>query len=457
MQVLQAYRFALDPSPRAASALASHVGARRFAYNWGLAVVKERLDARRCGEPVEVPWSLPALRREWNRAKEEAAPWWRENSKEAYSAGLDGLARALRAFSASKHGKRKGRRMGFPRFRKRGRGRESVRFTTGAIRVDDQSHVVLPRIGQVRTQEPTTALRIRIAAGTARVLSASVCREGGRWFVSFTCEVERTVRKPSRPDAVVGVDAGVRNLAVLSTGETMPAPRPLRKAERRIARLNRQLARRQERSRNREETKVALRREHARVAHIRQDALHKLTTHLATLYGTVVVERLNVSGMARSRLAKSVHDAAMAGIRRQLRYKHIWYGSALTEAPVDYPSSKRCSACGAVKADLALWERTFRCPGCGLVLDRDLNAARNLAALVAAVAGSGPGRTNAREGDVSPGLAGQTPMKREAGAGASVPSQTGAADPQGSAAWCARHGRWPQDASSERGLVSAYR
>ncbi|MFN3486835.1 MAG: helix-turn-helix domain-containing protein, partial [Planctomycetota bacterium] len=189
MIVHQAYRFALDPSPRAARVLASHVGARRFAFNWGLALVKERLEARKQGEDVEVPWTLPALRREWNRAKETVAPWWRENSKEAYSSGLAGLAAALKNWSDSRKGRRKGRRMGFPRFRKKGRGRESVCFTTGAIRVDDKSHVVLPRIGRVRTHEPTTALLERTEAGEARILRATVSREGGRWFVSFTCEV----------------------------------------------------------------------------------------------------------------------------------------------------------------------------------------------------------------------------------------------------------------------------
>ncbi|PZN03006.1 MAG: transposase, partial [Bacillota bacterium] len=158
MKVLQAYRFALDPTPRQERALASHVGARRFAFNWGLALVKERLEARARGEDVEVPWTLPALRREWNRQKHVVAPWWRENSKEAYASGLDGLARALQNWSKSRKGERKGRRVGFPRFRKKGRGRESVRFTTGAIRVDDKSHVVLPRIGRVKTHEPTTAL-----------------------------------------------------------------------------------------------------------------------------------------------------------------------------------------------------------------------------------------------------------------------------------------------------------
>lgn len=157
------------------------------------------------------------------------------------------------------------------------------------------------------------------------------------------------------------------------------------------------------------------------MSHVREDVLHKLTTRLATTSGTVVVEKLNVSGMARGRLAKSIHDAAMAGIRRQLRYKHVWYGSELVEAPVDYPSSKRCSACGAVKDKQALWERTYHCEVCGTELDRDLNAAYSLAALVAAVAGSGPGRTNAREEAVRPGLAGRASMKREAGTGETGP------------------------------------
>jgi putative transposase len=107
IRTLQAYRFALDPSPRAERALASHVGASRFAFNWGLPLVKERLEARKRGEDADVPWTLPALRREWNRAKETVAPWWREHSKEAYSSGLAGLADALRNWSESRKGQRK--------------------------------------------------------------------------------------------------------------------------------------------------------------------------------------------------------------------------------------------------------------------------------------------------------------------------------------------------------------
>ncbi len=391
MKTLQAFRFALDPSPRVERALASHVGARRFAFNWGLALVKARLDVRARGEAVEVPWTLPALRREWNRAKEAVAPWWRENSKEAYASGLAGLAEALQNWSDSRKGRRRGRRMGFPRFRKKGRGRESVGFTTGAIRVDDKNHVVLPRIGRVRTHEPTTALRARIEAGTARILRATVSREGGRWYVSFTCEVERVSSTPRRPQAVVGADAGIRQLAVLSTGEMVANPRPLQNALHQMARLNRELARRHPGSRGWEETRRRLARTYARIANIRQDAWQKLTTRLAKTFGTVVVETLNVEGMKQnSRLARVVADAALAKRRRQLEYKCPWYGSRLVKADVFYPSSKRCSRCGVVKTTLPLWERTFRCDACGLVLDRDENAARNLAALVVAVAGSGP-------------------------------------------------------------------
>ncbi|WPD20022.1 IS607 family element RNA-guided endonuclease TnpB [Thermaerobacter composti] len=403
MRVLQAYRFALDPTPRQERALASHVGARRFAFNWGLALVKERLEARARGEEVEVPWTLPALRREWNRQKHVVAPWWRENSKEAYSSGLDGLARALQNWSKSRQGERKGRRVGFPRFRKKGRGRESVRFTTGAIRVDDKSHVVLPRIGRVKTHEPTTALRRRIEAGTARILSATVAQEGGRWFVSFTCEVERPPGRPRFPWKVVGVDAGVQHLAVLSTGEKWPNPRSLEKALRKIARSSRALARRQRGSRGWHKARRRLARLHARARNLRQDALHKLTHHLASTYGVVVVEQLHVAGMMKNRrLARVLADSALAAIRRQLRYKCPWHGAVLVEAPPFYPSSKRCSRCGSVKPSLPLSQRTFRCEECGLVLDRDENAARNLAALVAAVAGSGPETQNARGRDGRP-------------------------------------------------------
>ncbi len=434
MRVRQAYRYALDPSPRIERQLASHVGAKRFAFNWGLALVKARLDAKARGEQGQVPWTRAALRKAWNREKDRVAPWWGEHSKEAYSAGFESLANALKNYFASRAGTRRGRRVGFPSFRKKGRGRQSTRFTTGAIRVADRTHVVLPRLGRIRTHESTTALLVRLHAGTARILSATVSWEGTRWHVSFTCEVERDARVPTRPMAVVGVDAGLRHLAVLSTGEMVSNPRPQHRAGRKIARLNRELARRSRESRGWRETACRLRHAHARTAHIRNDAMAKLTTRLAKRYGTVCVETLNVAGLQRSRsLAKSVGDAGMAVLRQQLRYKCPWYGSHLVEAPRQFPSTKTCSRCGAAKATLPLWVRVFRCEVCGLEMDRDMNAAKNLAALAARiVAGSGPETGNARGEDVRPEPLGPSSMKREAGAGR--PEKTGTVVSQGTAA-----------------------
>ncbi len=430
---MQAYKFALDPAPATERACRSHVGARRFAYNWGLAVVKARLDAKQRGEDMRIPSTLPALRREWNRAKVQIAPWWRENSKEAYSSGLDGLARALRNYCDSKGGTRKGRRIGFPRFHKKTGDRQSVRFTTGAIRVDDRTHVVLPRIGRIRTHEPTTKLLAMLAVGRARILSATLSYEGGRWYVAFTCDVEREARRPAHPESTIGVDAGIHHLAVLSTGETVANPRPLEKAMRMIARLHRALARQQAGSKRWWLTRRRLARAYARARHIRLDTMHKLTSRLARTHGTIVVERLNVAGMLRNRrLARTIADAGLSALRRQLSYKCSWNGSTLIEAHRLFPSSKTCARCGAVKATLPLSGRVFCCEHCDLVVDRDLNAARNLAALAAAVAGSGPETSHARRRDVRPGTIGQTRRKREAGSGS--PHQTGTAVPQGPAA-----------------------
>jgi transposase len=216
------------------------------------------------------------------------------------------------------------------------------------------------------------------------------------------------------------VDLGIRHLAVLSTGQQVPNPAPLAASLRQLRRCDRQLARRhgplnpdgtrRVPSAGWRQTKVRLARAHARVANVRRDRLHKLTTILASEYGTVVVEDLNVAGMlGNRRLARAIADTF-------------------------YPSSKTCSACGMVKATLSLAQRTYQCERCGLTLDRDLNAARNLATLAQQhVAGSGPETPNARGPDARPGLARQTGMKREAGTG-SHPGKTGTVGPQGPAA-----------------------
>ncbi len=291
MLVHQAFRFEVDPNDHARSALASHAGAARFAYNWGRATVIERMDACRVlaalalrqGASTDqaktwatelagpVPWSLAALRREWNQAKAEIAPWWAENSKEAYSSGLDALARGLDAWDKSRRGQRKGARIGFPRRHKR-HSRRSFRVTTGAFGVIDDRHVRLPRIGIIRTKEPTTKLGARLEAGTARILSVTVSEHAGRWYLSFGCEAERPDTTPARPGEVVGVDVGVKSLAVASTGEVVTNPKHASRYARRIARLQAQCSRRrgpakgQSPSKRWQRSKSALGRTHAKVA-----------------------------------------------------------------------------------------------------------------------------------------------------------------------------------------------
>ncbi len=239
---------ALAPTPKQERKLASHAGAARFAYNFALALVRERLDLRAAGVKVDVPWTLPALRREWNRSKERVAPWWAANSKEAASSGLADLACGFKAFWECKRGQRAGARVGFPRFKRRGRVRESFRYTTGRFGVSDRTRLRLPRIGHVRTHEPTTKLLEKINAGRVRILSMTVSRESGRWYCSLCCEVERDDRPTARTASPVGVDVGVRHLAVLSTGERIANPRAFKQVQRRLRRFQRKLDRQRRQS-----------------------------------------------------------------------------------------------------------------------------------------------------------------------------------------------------------------
>jgi putative transposase len=349
------------------------------------------------------------------------APWWASNSKEAYSSGLDALARALKAFFGARSGQRKGRSVGFPHFKKKG-SRRSFRVTTGSFGVLDDRHVRLPRIGTLRTNEPTAKLAAKLADTTARVLSATVSEHAGRWYVSFGCEVQRP--EPSLPAGPsVGVDLGVKRLAVLSDGEVVANPAHLSRYARRIARLQKQCSRRRGPAKQRgpsrrwQSSKAKLARAHVKVANARLDGLHKLTTRLAKTYGTVVVEDLAVAGMTKSAkgsghwrgkagLNRSVLDASPAELRRQLSYKCTWYGSELVVADRWYPSSRTCSGCGLVKIKLALSERTFCCEHCGLAIDRDANAAANLAGLVKASTGTAGG-AGTRRGTASANAQGE--------------------------------------------------
>ncbi len=429
MKVTQAYRFALEPAPAQERALRSHAGAARFAWNWGLARCKERYDA-------EGRWySAMDLHKLWNQAKKAGAAlaWWGENSRCACQEAFRDLDRALRGFVRSKKGGRKGRRLGFPRFKKRGKCKDSFRFTTGAIRCAGTT-VTLPRLGTIRTHESARKLARRLENGTARILPATVSRTAQRWFVSFTVEAGRAVpERHARPGTAIGVDLGVTTLltGVDDAGNVVgiAGPKPLRSSLRRLRHASRAHSRKTQGSANRRKSAARLARIHARIASVRAGALHKATSDLPRRYETVVIEDLNVAGMTcNRRLARAISDQGFGQARQMPGCKTTWNGGRLIVAGRFYPSSKTCSGCGAAKAKLALSERKYVCEACGLLIDRDVNAARNLPDLAA----SGAESRNACGGRVRPGIAGQPPANQEpgtahAGQTGTVPRQCGTA------------------------------
>jgi putative transposase len=384
-------------------------------FNDMLGVVKANLDQRSAERSHGITeqeltpaqgWSLAQLRKTWNARKGVVAPWWEANSKEAYNSGLDGLARALANWSTSRSGERAGAAVGFPRLKTKHRSARSVRFTTGAIRVEqDRRHVVLPRIGRVRTHESNRKLARRLQAGRARILSATVSFTGGRWQCAFQVIVEGKTRpahagRSAHP--VVGADVGVKDLLVVATPdrvevERISAPKPLTQAQSRLRAAHRQAARRlgpydpdtktrREPSKRWQRANARVGRIHAKVAAIRAHVIHQATTELATRHEVVAVEQLSVNNMSRRGgrrkrgLNRALGDAALGRIRTQLDYKSSWYGATLVTAPRLFPSTQLCSHCG-VRSKLRLRDRIYRCRnGCPPIC-RDLNAAINLARL----------------------------------------------------------------------------
>lgn len=416
--MLEAVRVALDPTPRQERLLESHAGAARFAYNAGLAHVKDMLER---GDKPE--WSYYGLRRWWNQAKNTLAvdettgeTWWPENSKEAYNSGLESLADALRNFSKSRKGQRKGRRMGFPRFKSKDRAVPRFAYTTGSFGlIDCDPHALrLPKIGRVHCME-----NVSKRVNGAKVLRMSVSKRGGRWQASLTVE-RADLPVPSPPKGgSVGIDLGVKELATLSDGTVVHNPRALDSNLKRLRRAQKDLSRKAKGSNRRHRARTKVSHLHARVANLRHDMLDKTTTMLARTYADISIEDLNVAGMVKNhRLARVVEDAAFAEFRRQLEYKTARTGARLHVIDRWYPSSKTCSNCGTVKAKLSLSERVYHCEKCGLVIDRDLNAAINIQ-----VAGSAPETSNARGGggrraDTSRRTT-RHPMKREPSGGVS--------------------------------------
>ena len=454
--VVRPYRFALKPTATQERKLRQHTGAARFVYNHLISQWRDDIHTRTEEQERGVPdseltpftfkHSFYDMRNHWNHIKSECAPWYSEVSKEI---GEDGAKRAFAAIKNwydSKSGKRKGRRMGFPRFHKRG-CHESCTFWTNPIRVNPDRHSVkLPKIGTVKTYENTRKLQRRIAKGTARIVYATISKGFRRWYVSFTVYERKRIPETHRnPGSVVGVDMGVGDHLIVAANphgdEVMrrELPTTIADYDKRIRHLQRRLSRKQGPNRK-AKTKPSnrwirannqIRKYHNTMANIRRDLTAKAAHDLARNYETVVIEDLNVQSMmtrggAHKRgLNRAIAQASFADLRRRITYKTRWNGGRTVIADRWFPSSKTCSECGEVKSKLSLSEREYVCHRCGIVVDRDLNAATNLAKLAAPKSGvdsqgtgsspgmgrEGAGKTNFPSGGLAP--ADEASMVRE--------------------------------------------
>lgn len=478
VEVMRAYRVALDPTVAQQQALASHAGANRAAYNYHLAALR---DAHRAWSqevaaatyldhadlnPID---ALAAAKRTVKAAglarfptaaeslkaffKDPALEWRVEVNRYALSSGMRAADTAWKNWLASLTGARAGRPVGYPRFHAKGRTRDSFTLFHNVkkptIRPDGYRRLVLPakitgaRGGSVRLHGNLRQLARRIEKGTAQIQSVTISRGGRRWYASILAR--ETITVPDRPNrrqragGPVGVDLGVHHLAALSTGQTIANPRHLRQAAKRLRRAQQALARtgwwlldadgqvtgftrstprrgtRKKPTNGRLRAQARVARLHADLAEHRATTLHALTKHLATGHTIVAVEDLNVAGMttstrgtleqpgtnvaAKAGLNKSILDAGFGEFRRQLEYKTTWYGSTLKVADRYSPTSKTCSACGAVRAKLPLTERTYHCPTCGHQADRDINAAVNILAAATGHPTDACGKRESRNAD----------------------------------------------------------
>lgn len=391
----KAYRFRMEPTATQAAGLEFMAGARRYAYNWALERRRDYYQAHGTGiSKRQLSSELTALK------KQPDTEWLKEADSQALQQALRDLERAFEAFFA--------RRARYPRFRSKKRDAATFRVPQ-RVKLDG-GRVYVPKVGWVRIR------RSREVTGTIK--GATIKQSPtGKWFVTLTAEFEMPdLPLPDMdPAQVVGVDVGLESLVALDDGRKITAPKHLRRAERQLSRAQRNLARKQKGSNNREKARLKVARAHEKVRNQRADHLHQLTTRLVSEADAICVEDLSLKGLARTKLAKSIHDAALGELRRQLEYKAAWSRKRLVVIDRYYPSSKTCNACGWINQDLPLAARKWPC-ACGVLHDRDVNAARNIRAegLRMLVAAGHAETLNACGGDIRPPALGrQTPAKQE--------------------------------------------
>ena len=365
---------ALKPTLEQEVLFGQHAGYARFAYNWAVGEFSAGLDV---GEWL----SERTLRPRWNKVKGMIAPWGARLSQNAAKYAIVDFGQASESWGEYrqkvKTGHRSGRRVGFPRFKRR-KHEQGFRADNGpdTVRVDGKV-VVLPKIGRVAMVE-----QLRFSGSIREV---TVNRTAGTWFACFC--VEDGQEPPLVKDGpTVGVDVGVGTMATCSDGTAVENPKALSGALTRLRHMDKAIARsrnvhgKSNHSKRRERLYVRRRRLHARAVNVRNDNHHKATTAIAKSAGRVVVETLNVAGMMMNRrLARAIADAGMSGFLTKLEYKCGWYGAEFEKADRWFASSKLCSHCGWKNNDLTLSDREWWCSGCGVLNDRDGNAADNLA------------------------------------------------------------------------------
>lgn len=358
------HKILLDPTRKQKIYFQKACGISRFTWNWALSRWEEKYKA---GEKT----NALALKKEFNALKTEKFSWVYEVTKYACQQPFLHLQKGFQGFFSKK--------TKYPKYKKKGI-RDSFYIGGDQIRIDKKT-VKIPNLGKVRLRE---CLRFE-----GKITGVTVSRTADRWFISISVETQ-TIPKKCESQASVGVDLGVKSLATLSTGKTFPPNNPLKKKLRQLGRLQRKLARRQTGSKNRSKIKHRIAKLHYKVACSRNDVIHKLTTELTENYRDIVIEDLDVSKLVKNkRLARSILDGGFYEFRRQLTYKAELRGNRIYVADPFYPSSKTCSSCGRCKDTLALSEREYSCTHCGLLLDRDLNAAKCLGKLLNTVSSTG--------------------------------------------------------------------
>jgi putative transposase len=390
--MLTAHRIALDPNDAQLTYFYKACGVARFAYNWALAEWQKQYEEHK-KDPTQKKPSETALRRLLNSIKREQFPWMLEVTKNAPQMAIIQLGKAFKNFFSG-HAK-------YPQFRKKGM-HDRFTLTNDQFEIKD-SHIRLPNLGWVRMRE---MLRFN-----GKILSATISRIADRWFVSITLEIHDTPKiKPA--ESIVGIDLGVSAMATLSNGDKIAGPKPYKSLFHSLKKLSKALSRKMKGSKNRAKAKTKLARLHAHISNIRLDAIHKFTTGVVNHFSTICIEDLSVRSMVKNRrYARSIADIGFKEIARQLEYKLERSGGKLIKAGRFFPSSKTCSNCKCIFNDLTLEIRQWTCPICGKNHDRDINAAKNLAAyavsfMVKACGGNSSGRTDI--------LCGETvPMKQE--------------------------------------------